>query len=114
MTARRLALVVGAIILVVGVIGLLVPVSVSDSDGRNVGCGNALVADKSGPQAANNNGVGGVPILNQIVPHTDFVALCDSAVGSRRAWAIPIAVVGVLVLVGSAFVGRRGAGAGKL
>lgn len=114
MTTRRLALVVGAIILVVGVIGLLIPVSVSDSDGRNVGCGNALVADKSGPQAANNDGVGGVPILNQLVPHTDFVALCDSAVGSRRSWAIPVAVVGALVLVGSAFLGRRGTGARTL
>jgi hypothetical protein len=110
-TARRLALVLGAIILVAGVIGLLMPVSVSDSDGRSVGCGNALVADKAGAQAATNDGVGGVPILNQIVPHTDFVALCDSAVGSRRSWAIPVAVVGALVLVGSAFLGRSGAGA---
>lgn len=114
MTARRLALVAGAIILVIGVIGLLIPVSVSDSDGRSVGCGNALVADKSGAQAATNDGVGGVPILNQLVPHTDFVALCDSAVGSRRTWAIPVAVIGALVLIASAFLGRSGAVGRKL
>jgi hypothetical protein len=110
-TARRLAMVVGAVILVVGLIGLLVPVSVSDGDGKSVGCGNALVSDMSGAQAANNDSVAGVPVLNQIVPHTDYVGLCQSAVSSRRTWAIPVAVIGVLVAVGSLFVGgRRAAG----
>ncbi|MCK0174147.1 MULTISPECIES: aminopeptidase [Mycobacteriaceae] len=110
MTARRLAMVVGAIILLVGVIGLLVPVSASDGE-RSVSCGNALVADKSAAQAANNDGVANVPILNELVPHTDFVALCDSAVSSRRTWTIPVAVIGALVLVGSAFLGGRSVGA---
>lgn len=107
MTAQRLAMVVGAILLVVGIAGLLVPVSVSGDDGKSVGCGNALVSDTSAAQAATNEGVGGVPVLNQIVPHTDFVALCESAVGSRRSWAIPVAAVGALVAVGGAFLGGR-------
>ena len=107
MTARRLAMVVGAIILVVGIAGLLVPVSVSGDNGESVGCGNALVSDSSAAEAANNQGVANVPVLNQIVPHTDYVALCDSAVGSRRAWAIPVAVVGALVAVGAAVIGGR-------
>ncbi|WP_422749612.1 aminopeptidase [Mycobacterium sp. WMMD1722] len=109
MTARRLAMAIGAILLAVGVIGLLVPVSASDGE-RSVGCGNALVADKSSAQAANNDGVANVPVLNQLVPHTDFVALCDSAISSRRTWTIPVAVIGALVLVGSAFLGSRTAG----
>lgn len=109
MTARRLAMVIGAIILVVGLAGLLVPVSVSGDDGKSVGCGNALVADNSAAQAANNQGVANVPVLNQIVPHTDYVALCDSAVSSRRSWAIPVAVVGALVAIAAAVMsGRRG------
>uniref|UniRef100_A0A5Q5BKI8 Aminopeptidase n=2 Tax=unclassified Mycobacterium TaxID=2642494 RepID=A0A5Q5BKI8_MYCSS len=107
MTVRRLAMVVGAIILVVGIAGLLVPVSVSGDDGKSVGCGNALISDTSGAEAANNQGVANVPVLNQIVPHTDYVALCESAVGSRRAWAIPVAVVGALIAVGAAVVGGR-------
>jgi len=106
-------MVVGAIILVVGVIGLLVPVSASDGE-RSVGCGNALVADKSGAQAANNDGVANVPILNELVPHTDFVALCDSAISGRRTWTIPVAVIGLLVVVGAAFLGGRGAGSRRL
>lgn len=106
-------MVVGAIILVVGVIGLLVPVSASDGE-RSVGCGNALVADKSGAQAANNDGVANVPILNELVPHTDFVVLCDSAISGRRTWTIPVAVIGLLVVVGAAFLGGRGAGSRRL
>jgi hypothetical protein len=103
---------IGAIILVVGVIGLLVPVSASDGN-TSVGCGNAAVSDTSAAEAANNQGVANVPVLNQLVPHTDFVALCKSAVSSRRTWAIPVAVLGAVVLVGSAFVGgRRGRAAG--
>ncbi|BBY16021.1 hypothetical protein MLIT_16130 [Mycolicibacterium litorale] len=100
-------MVVGAIILLVGIVGLLVPVSVSGDDGKSVGCGNALVSDMSGAQAANNQGVANVPVLNQIVPHTDYVALCESAVSSRRSWAIPVAVVGAVVTVGAAVVGGR-------
>lgn len=113
MTARRLAMLIGAILLVAGVIGLLVPVSVSDSDGKSVGCGNAAVSDMSAAQSANNSGVGGVPVLNQLVPHTDFVALCDSAVSSRRSWTIPLAVVGAVVLLAAVLLrGRRGSPAG--
>lgn len=100
-------MVVGAILLVVGIAGLLVPVSVSGDDGKSVGCGNALIADDSDAQAANNQGVANVPVLNQIVPHTDYVSLCNSAVGSRRSWTIPVAVIGALVLVGAAFIGGR-------
>lgn len=105
---------VGAIILVAGIVGLLVPVSVSGGDGQSVGCGNALISDLSGARAANDQGVANVPVLNQIVPHTDFVALCESAVSSRRAWAIPVAVIGALVVVGAAFVGSRRGAAGRI
>jgi hypothetical protein len=112
MTARRLVVLVGAVILVVGLVGLLIPVSVSDGNGKSVGCGNALVSDMSGAQAANNQGVANVPVLNQIVPHNDYVAMCQSAVSSRRTWAIPVAVIGAVVLVGSLLIAnRRTAGA---
>lgn len=112
-TARRLAMAIGAIILAVGVIGLLVPVSASDGE-RSVGCGNALVADTSAAQAANNDGVAGIPVLNELLPHTDFVALCNSALSSRRTWTIPVTVIGALVLVGSVFLGGRTAGSGRI
>ena len=47
MTVRRFVLVLGAVVLVVGIIGLLVPVSVSDGNGGSLGCGNAAISDLS-------------------------------------------------------------------
>lgn len=114
MTVRRLVLLVGAVILVAGVIGLLVPVSVSDGNGGSIGCGNAVVSDLSGARAANEKSVANVPILNQIVPHTDFVAECQSKLSGRRSWTIPVTVVGAIAVAASFFVrgGRAGIAGG--
>jgi hypothetical protein len=110
-TLRRLVLVVGAAVLVVGIIGLLVPVSVSDGNGGSLGCGNAAVSDLSGAREADNKSVAGIPILNQVVPHTDFVAQCQSAQSSRRSWTIPVTAIGAIALAGAFFVrGGRSAG----
>lgn len=105
MNARRLVLIAGAILLVAGVIALLVPVSIT-GNGNSIGCGNAVAADTSQAESANGQTVADVPILNQIVPHTDYVAECQHAVSSRRSWSIPLAVIGVLVVAGS-FVAPR-------
>jgi hypothetical protein len=100
-----LILIVGAVLLVAGVIALLVPVSIT-GNGNSIGCGNAIAADTSQAESANGQTVADVPILNQIVPHTDYVAECQHAVSSRRSWAIPLAVIGVLVVAGSFVVPR--------
>ncbi|MGZ6778429.1 MAG: aminopeptidase [Mycobacterium sp.] len=105
MNARRLILFAGAILLVAGVIALLVPVSIT-GNGKSIGCGNAVAADTSQAESANGQTVADVPILNQIVPHTDYVAECQHAVSSRRSWSIPLAVIGVLLVAGS-FVAPR-------
>jgi hypothetical protein len=105
MNARRLILFAGAVLLIAGVIALLVPVSIT-GDGKSIGCGNAVAADTSQAESANGQTVANVPILNQIVPHTDYVAECAHAVSSRRSWSIPLAVVGVL-LVGGSLVAPR-------
>lgn len=114
MTARRLVLVIGAVVLVVGIIGLLVPVSISDGNGGSIGCGNAVASDLSGAKAANSKSVANIPVLNQVVPHTDFVAECNSALSSRRSWTIPVTVIGAIAVVAAFFVrgGRTGAGGG--
>jgi hypothetical protein len=115
-TVRRLVLLVGAVLLIAGVIGLLVPVSISDSDGHGIGCGNAVAADTSNAQAANDkNVVADIPIVNQIVPHTDYVSECRSSISSRRTWTIPLAVVGAIVVAASFLVrGRRAVGTESL
>jgi hypothetical protein len=109
MTVRRLILLVGAVALIAGVIGLLVPVSVPGPDNRSIGCGTGLVQDSSAAREADSNNPANLPILNEIIPHTDYVTQCQSAVSSRRAWAIPVAVVGLVVIAGLFFVpGRTG------
>jgi hypothetical protein len=109
MSARRIVLAAGAILVIAGVIALLVPVSVPNGNGSSIGCGNAVAEDLSGARSANDSTVANVPILNQIVPHSDFVAQCQSAVSSRRAWSIPVTVLGALVAAGALVVRPRGA-----
>jgi hypothetical protein len=107
MNVRRLILLVGAVVLVVGVIGLLMPVSVPGPSNGSIGCGNALAQDSSAAQQADNQNPANLPIINQVVPHTNYVAQCESAVSGRRAWTIPVAIVGLVVIAGSFFVGGR-------
>jgi hypothetical protein len=109
MNLQRLMLLVGAVALIIGVIGLLVPVSVPGPDSGNIGCGNGVVQDLSAAREANNKNPANLPILNELVPHSDYVAQCQSAVSGRRAWTIPVAVVGLVVIAGSFFVGGRAA-----
>ena len=107
MNLRRLILLVGAVALVVGVIGLLMPVSVPGPDNGSIGCGNGLAQDSSAAQQADNSNLANLPILNQVIPHTDYTAQCQSAVSGRRAWTIPVTIVGLVVISGSFFVGGR-------
>jgi hypothetical protein len=105
--SRLRNILVGAAVLVAGVVGLFLPISVYDGNGSTVGCGNALVADESGPAAANAAPVAGVPGVDQAVPRRDFVVACDSAISGRRHWAVPLVIVGAAgVIVGGLFRGR--------
>ncbi len=65
---------IAAALLVIGLIGLFVPVSTSDGNAGSLGCGSAISADYAAAHNANDHSVAGIPILNQVVPHTDFVA----------------------------------------
>jgi hypothetical protein len=76
MRSRLRNVVIGAAVLIAGVVGLFLPVSVFDGNSSTVGCGNAVVADQSGPEAANETPVASAPILNEAIPHPDFVAAC--------------------------------------
>jgi hypothetical protein len=107
MSLRRLILLVGAVALIVGALGLLVGVSVPGPDNGSTGCGNGLAQDLSAAREVDHNNPANLPILNEVSPHTDYVAQCQSAVSGRRAWAVPVAVVGLVVIAGSFFVGSR-------
>jgi len=99
-------MIAGAVILLAGVIALLVPVSVPGPQG-DIGCGNAIASDLSQAQSVDGQNLANLPVLNEIIPHRDFVAECNSALSSRRSWSIPVAVIGLVVLAGSFFVGGR-------
>ena len=92
--------------MLVGVIALLVPVSVTGPE-SSIGCGNAIAADLSQARDVDDSNPANLPVINELVPHTDYVAECESALSSRRMWAIPVAVVGLLGLGASLLVGGR-------
>jgi len=102
MNLRRLILLVGAVVLVVGVIGLLMPVSVPGPDNGSIGCGNGIAADQSAAQHADNSNPANLPILNQVIPHTDYVQQCQSAVSKpcRDRLALGGASTNMLFLFG--------------
>jgi hypothetical protein len=104
-----LVIAVGAVLLLAGIIGLLVPVSISDGNGSSVSCGNGIAMDLSSARNANDKNGANIPILNQVLPHTDYVAQCQSSVSGRRSWTIPLAVIGVAAIGGALLLGRQGA-----
>jgi hypothetical protein len=106
MTARRLILLIGAILLVAGIIAVLVPVSASGENG-NVGCGNAIASDLSAARDKDNGNVANLPVVNQFVPHTNYLSACNSALSARRGWSIPLTIVGLLVVGGSVLIRER-------
>jgi len=102
---------VGAVLLIAGVIGLLVPVSTSDNHGNSVSCGSAIAPDTSAAKKANDQNGNNIPIVGPMIS-TDLVAQCNSSVHSRQMWTIPLAVIGVLGIAGALLV-RRTEGAAR-
>ena len=115
MASRRLVLVAGALLFVAGLVGLFVPVTISGG----IGCGNAVHSDVSAARAQDNQNVGNspvvqqIPIANQLAPKSQFVSECNSALGTRRLWTIPLTAIGGLA-VGAALVQHRRASAGGI
>jgi hypothetical protein len=108
MNLRRLVVVAGVVVLLVGLIGLLMPVSIAGPDNQKIGCGNAVAADDSAARQADSSNPVNLPVLNELIPHTDYVAQCQTATSSRRTWSIPVAIVGLVLLAAGFVVGGRG------
>jgi hypothetical protein len=111
MNARPLILALGAVLLIAGLIGLLMPVSVSDG----VGCGVPISGgDTSAARQRDQSNLGNSvitdipvvgPAVQSISPPTHYEADCNSALGTRLVWSIPLAVIG-LIGIGGAFLIR--------
>ena len=107
MKNRLRNLLIGAAVLIAGVVGLFLQVSVWNGGSSTVGCGNAIVAEKPAPSTTNPAQIN-VDVPEQAVSHPDYAAQCDSAISSRRHWAIPLVIVGTAgLLLGIFYRPRR-------
>jgi hypothetical protein len=101
----------GAVVLIAGVVGLFLPVSVFDGISSTVSCGTAAAPDHAAPNAPAGPSA---PAIDQAIPHPDLTAAWDSAISGRRHWAIPLVIVGAGGLViGVVALGRRAAKRGR-
>jgi hypothetical protein len=100
-------LLVAAVLVVAGSVGMLIPVSVSGPSGESIGCGNTVANDLSAAKAADDKAGANVPLVNQFIPQSRYVAACDTALGNRRTWTIPVTVIGVIVMAAVLAPGPR-------
>ena len=106
MNNRLRNVLIGAAVMIAGVVGLLLPVSVWNGS-STVGCGNAIVAEKPAPSTTNLGHIS-VDVPEQAISHPDYAAQCDSAISSRRHWGIPLVIVGTAgLLLGIFYRPRR-------
>ena len=88
---------VGLVALLVGVLGLLTPVSVSP-DLEVVSCGTAIAPDLSEARSQDDASAANVPIGDEVVTDTNYTRLCGMEIEDRRLWTIALAGVGALAV----------------
>lgn len=86
-TRRLLILAAGLVLLMTGLFALWIPVFLGDFDqwGFRINCGSGLSSAFSQAEIADSAG-------------THFVDRCGTAIAVRRAWTIPLAAAGALLL----------------
>jgi hypothetical protein len=108
-TVRRMVLslgvLVGAVTVAVGVVGLPAPVSIS-SQQEVVGCGSPVAPDLSAARATDERTGAGKPVTDEAAPDKSYTRLCLMGLDDRRIWMVTAAVVGTLTLVGILVFGR--------
>ncbi|MDY6998425.1 MAG: hypothetical protein SW019_17630 [Actinomycetota bacterium] len=110
MILRRSALAVGLVAVLVGIVGLLVPVSVSPGL-STVSCGSAVSPEPATAQeqapADTRTQPEAPPFYSEQVDNVDYAELCSDEISDRRAWTITVIVVGVLTLIAAAALAVR-------
>ena len=83
---------IALVVLVVGGFALFWSVSLDDFDrwGFRISCGTGLLADYGQAEIADRH-----PLPEAAAEHRDYVAACGSAVWERRAWAVPVLLLGL-------------------
>ncbi|MGB3351524.1 MAG: hypothetical protein WBB00_01990 [Mycobacterium sp.] len=98
MKLRLVLVFVGVVSLLVGIVGLMVPVSIS-ADRTDVSCGSAVAPDLSEARANDDASAANVPVADGIVTDANATRLCTKDLEDRRLWTIPVAAVGALALL---------------
>ncbi|VEG54357.1 Uncharacterised protein [Mycolicibacterium aurum] len=101
----------GAVALLVGIVGLFTPVSVT-ADGEVISCGSAIAPDLSAARANDDASAANALVLGDLVSDANFSRLCDMDIEDRRLWTITLGALGALAVVAAAaqaFMSRRAA-----
>lgn len=106
MKVRLIIVSVGVVALLIGIVGLLAPVSVSAGEGQVVSCGSAIAPDLSAARANDDASEANIPVLGEVIVDPNFVRLCEKDLEDRRLWTITLGAVGMLTVVAA---GAQGA-----
>lgn len=97
MLIRRILGFAGVIAVIIGVVGLFAPVSVSPNL-LVVECGSAVSPDLSAARANDDGSPANVPIPGGVLVDTNYTELCRMDLEDRRIWTITLAAVGALTI----------------
>lgn len=98
MVIRRILLFAGVVALLVSLVGLLAPVSVSPGL-DTVGCGSALAPDLSAAKGRDDRTPANVPMGGKVVADINYTRLCQMEIEDRRIWTISLATAGALAVI---------------
>lgn len=98
MLIRRILLFAGVVALLVSLVGLLAPVSVSPGL-HTVGCGSALAPDLSAARDRDDRTPANVPMGGEVVADINDTRLCHMEIEDRRIWTISLATAGALAVI---------------
>lgn len=94
---RWIAIFVGVVALLVGLLGLITPVSVSPFQ-QSVSCGSVVAPDLSEARSLDDSNAANVPVDGEIVVDVNYTHLCRMELEDRRLWTITVAVLGALMV----------------
>lgn len=94
----------GLVALLVGIVGLIAPVSVAN-EGRVIDCGSAIAPDLSAARAHDDSSAANVPVLGELVGDVNYTRLCEKDLEDRRLWTITLGAAGALAAAGAAAQG---------
>lgn len=101
MKLRLVIMGLGAVALLVGIVGLLAPVSVS-AEGKTIGCGSVITPDLSAARANDDSSAANALVLGDVVSDANFTRLCDMNLEDRMLWTATLASLGALTVIAGA------------